>query len=92
MELLFLLSIFVIVCAAAYAALAPCVPGGPFLALFIGGAAVFALAGADQRPPNWVIGFTACVAGACACTMVRWLWYRRAMRRGANDYRAWDRM
>lgn len=92
MMLLFWASMLVIISAAIYVVVAPCVPGGMVSALFVGGAAVFAMAGMDQSPPNWVVGFTGCLAGAVLWAWPKWLWYRRSQRDEANIDRVLDRV
>lgn len=76
MTLLFWAALSIIVAGALYVVLAPRVPGGPVSAAFIGGAGVFALAGFDQSPPNWLVGFVTCQAGAVLWAGARWYWYR----------------
>lgn len=76
MELLFWVSLSIIFAGALYVVLAPCVPGGPVAATFIGGSAIFALAGLDQSPPNWLVGFASCQAGAVLWAGARWWLYR----------------
>lgn len=76
MTVLFWVALSIIVAGALYVVLAPCVPGGPVSAAFVGGSAVFALAGFDQSPPNWLVGFVTCQAGAVLWALARWYWYR----------------
>ncbi len=83
MTLLFWVSLSIIVAGAIYVVLAPCVPGGPVSVTFVGGSAVFALAGFDQSPPNWLVGFVTCQAGAVLWAGARWYWYRH------RDTRDW---
>jgi hypothetical protein len=80
--LLLWVSLSIIVAAAVYVVLAPCVPGGWVSALFIGGAAVFALSGFDQPdPPRWVVGLLTCLAGATGWAWWSWLQHRRHLKR-----------
>ncbi len=83
MTVLFWVSLSIIVAGALYVVLAPCVPGGAVSATFVGGSAVFALAGFDQSPPNWLVGFTVCQAGAVLWAGARWYWYQH------RDTRDW---
>jgi len=87
LTILFWMSLSIIILGCLYVVLAPCVPGGPVAASCIGGSAIFALAGFDQSPPNWLVGFVACQAGAVLWAGARWWFYRHNP--ANNNTRTW---
>lgn len=72
LEALYYLSLATIIVAALVVALHSAIPGGFVGATCLGGVAVFAMAGFDQSPPNWLVGFMCSLAGTCAWAGVRW--------------------
>lgn len=71
-------SIVVIVCLAIGVTWAREIPTHAAGATLMCGVAAFALAGAEQSPPNWVVGLMAFQAAAGVWAIVSWLLYRRS--------------
>ena len=86
-ETLYYLSLAVVIVAALVVALHSAIPGGFVGATALGGVAVFAMAGFDQPPPNWLVGFMASLAGTCVWALTRWRMYRtdRCFKVGGTD-------
>lgn len=75
-EALYYLSLAVVIVSALVVALHSAIPGGFVGATCLGGVAVFALAGFDVDPPNWIVGFMASLASACVWAATRWRMHR----------------
>lgn len=71
-ETLYYLSLAVVIVAALVVALHSAIPGGFVGATALGGVAVFAMAGFDQSPPNWLVGFMSSLALTCIWALTRW--------------------
>lgn len=71
-EALYYLSLATVIVSALVIALHQAIPGGFVGAACLGGVAVFAMAGFDQSPPNWLVGFMASLAGTCVWALTRW--------------------
>lgn len=84
MTVVFWASTAIVIGGCMYVVLASCTPSGPIGAACLGGAAIFALAGLDQSPPNWLVGFMACLAGAVVWALTRWVWWRSRHRCGVR--------
>jgi hypothetical protein len=54
-------------------ALHPDIPGGFVGTFWLGGVAMFGLAGFHHTPPTWLVGFMVCLAWACVWAGSRWL-------------------
>lgn len=80
-DALYYLSLATVIVAALVIALHSAIPGGFVGATCLGGVAVFAMAGFDNSPPNWLVGFMASLAGACVWAATRWQWRRSQLLR-----------
>lgn len=69
-------SLAIIISASLVVALHSAIPGGFVGATCLGGVAVFALAGFDQAPPPWLIGFMTSLAATCVWGLTRWRMHR----------------
>lgn len=72
MTTLYSTSLLVIVCSAAFATLHPAIRVDFVSMMLIGAAAVFALAGLETSPPNWLVGLTVAEALLCLWLLGRW--------------------
>ena len=81
LEALYYLSLATVIVAALVIALHSAIPGGFVGATCLGGVAVFAMAGFDNSPPNWLVGFMASLAGAAVWAATRWQWRRSQLLR-----------
>lgn len=66
-------SLVVVIGTAIVVALHPDIPGGFIGTFWLGGIAMFGLAGFAFTPPTWLVGFMACLAGACIWGGTRWV-------------------
>jgi len=80
-ECIYWLSLAIVIVAAVVIALHRAIPGDVVGMTAMGGVAVFALAGFDVDPPNWLIGFTASLAAGCLWAATRWQWKRSQLLR-----------
>lgn len=80
-ECVYWLSLTIVIVAAVVIALHRSIPGDVVGMTAMGGVAVFALAGFDVDPPNWLVGFTASLAGAAVWAATRWQWKRSQLLR-----------
>ena len=78
---LYCLSLTVVIATAVVIAFHSAIPGGFVGATCLGGVAVFAMAGFDNSPPNWLVGFMASLAGACVWAATRWQMRRNRLLR-----------
>lgn len=86
LNLLYCVSLLVIVAAAVVIAAHSAIPGGFVGATMLGGVAVFGLAGLDvERPHPWLVGFVASLAGSAIWAAVRWQWARTRLLRRMRD-------
>ncbi len=81
------ISLVVIIATAIVLALHPDIPGGFVGTFWLGGVAMFALAGLGHTPMTWLVGFMACLAGACVWGASRWLHCRTRADRAAVEQR-----
>lgn len=77
---LYWVSLVVVIATAIVLALHPDIPGGFVGTFWLGGVAMFALAGFAHTPQTWLVGFTTCLAGACVWGASRWLHCRMPYR------------
>ena len=86
-EALYYLSLATVIVAALVIALHSAIPGGFVGATCLGGVAVFAMAGFDNSPPNWLVGFMCSLAGTAVWALTRWRKYRtdRCFKVGGTD-------
>ncbi len=75
-ECVYWLSLTIVIVAAVVIALHRAIPGDVVGMTAMGGVAVFALAGFDVDPPNWLVGFMASLASACVWAATRWRMHR----------------
>lgn len=80
-ECIYWLSLVIVIVSAIVVTLHRSIPGDVFGMAAMGGVAVFALAGFDNSPPNWLVGFMASLAGACVWAATRWQWKRSQLLR-----------
>lgn len=80
-ECIYWISLAIVIVAAVVIALHRAIPGDVVGMTAMGGVAVFALAGFDNSPPNWLVGFMASLAGACVWAATRWQWKRSQLLR-----------
>jgi len=86
LEVVYCVSLVIIIASAAVVAFHNAIPGGFIGATFLGGVAVFAIAGFESSPPIWLIGFMASLAGSCVWAATRWQMMRnRLLRRMKGD-------
>ena len=85
-ECIYWLSLTVVIVAAVVIALHRAIPGDMVGMTAMGGVAVFALAGFDNSPPNWLVGFMASLAGACVWAATRWQWKRSQLLRRLRQW------
>lgn len=81
LDVLYCVSLMVIITSAVVIAFHSSIPGGFVGATMLGGVAVFAVAGLDSSPPHWLVGFVASLAGACVWAATRWQWKRSQLLR-----------
>lgn len=75
-ECIYWLSLAIVIVSAIVVTLHRSIPGDVFGMAAMGGVAAFALAGFDNSPPNWLVGFMASLAGACVWAATRWRMHR----------------
>lgn len=80
-ECIYWLSLAIVIVSAIVVTLHRSIPGDVFGMAAMGGVAAFALAGFDNSPPNWLVGFMASLAGACVWAATRWQWKRSQLLR-----------
>lgn len=85
MEVLYFISLTVIILTAVVVALHSAIPGGWIGSTMLGGVAIFAMAGFDQSPPNWLVGFMTALAGVCVWAAARWQFARSRLLRRLRD-------
>lgn len=79
-------SLGIIILTAIVLALHSGIPGGFVGTFWLGGVAIFGLAGFSQTPMTWLVGFMASLAGVCIWGAARWIhWQSR--HRCAHDHR-----
>lgn len=71
-EIVWYLSLSIVVASAAVIALHHGIPKGFIGTTALGGVAVFGMAGFDQSPPDWLVGFVTSLAWVCVWGWVRW--------------------
>lgn len=71
-ECIYWLSLAIVIVSAVVVTLHRSIPGDVFGMAAMGGVAAFALAGFDNSPPNWLVGFMASLASACVWAATRW--------------------
>lgn len=80
-ECIYWISLAIVIVAAVVIALHRAIPGDVVGMAAMGGVAAFALAGFDNSPPNWLVGFMASLAGGCVWAATRWQWRRSQLLR-----------
>lgn len=67
------IALSIVVVTAIIMAFHPKIPGGFVGHFWLGGVAMFGLAGFAHTPTTWLVGFMVCLAGACVWGASRWL-------------------
>lgn len=80
-ECIYWLSLAIVIVSAIVVTLHRSIPGDVFGMVAMGGVAAFALAGFDNSPPNWLVGFMASLAAGCLWAATRWQWRRSQLLR-----------